>query len=39
MIAQALHFHEATVNRHISDYLNHRKLKPETEPVTTGVSW
>ncbi len=29
MIAQALRLHETTVNRHISDYLNHRKLKPE----------
>ncbi len=26
---QALRLHEMTVNRHISDYLNHRKLKPE----------
>ncbi|RAW91779.1 MULTISPECIES: IS630 family transposase [unclassified Photorhabdus] len=29
MIAQALRLHEMTVNRHISDYLNHRKLKPD----------
>ncbi len=29
MIAQALRLHETTVNRHISDYLNHRKWKPE----------
>ncbi len=29
MIAQALRLHETTVNRHISDDLNHRKLKPE----------
>ncbi len=29
MIAQALRLHETTVNRHISDYLNHRKLKPK----------
>ncbi|WP_445260540.1 IS630 family transposase, partial [Photorhabdus sp. S10-54] len=29
MIAQALRLHETTVNRHISDYLNHRKIKPE----------
>lgn len=29
MIAQALRLHEATVNRHISDYLNNGKLKPE----------
>ncbi|ETS31510.1 transposase [Photorhabdus khanii NC19] len=29
MIAQALGRHETTVNRHISDYLNHRKLKPD----------
>ncbi|EGA7637396.1 IS630 family transposase [Salmonella enterica] len=29
MIAQALRLHEATVNRHISDYLNQGKLKPE----------
>ncbi len=27
--AQALRLHETTVNRHISDDLNHRKLKPE----------
>ncbi len=29
MIAQALRLHETTVNCHISDYLNHRKLKPD----------
>ncbi len=29
MIAQALRLHETTINRHISDYLNHCKLKPE----------
>lgn len=29
MISQALRLHEATVNRHISDYVNHRKLNPE----------
>ncbi len=29
MIVQALRLHETTVNRHISDYLNHRKLKLE----------
>ncbi|WP_387692178.1 helix-turn-helix domain-containing protein [Photorhabdus sp. RM71S] len=29
MIAQALRLHETTINRHISDDLNHRKLKPE----------
>ncbi len=33
MVAQALRLNETTVNRHISDYLNHRKLKPETEPL------
>lgn len=29
MIAQALRLHEGTINRHITDYLNDRKLKPE----------
>ena len=29
MIAQALRLHQTTIERHISDYLNHRKLKPE----------
>ncbi len=29
MIVQALRLHETTINRHISDYLNHRKLKPD----------
>lgn len=29
MISQALRLHEATVSRHISDYVNNRKLKPE----------
>ncbi|POE02266.1 IS630 family transposase [Pectobacterium odoriferum] len=29
MIAQALHLHETTVNQHINDYVNTRKLKPE----------
>lgn len=29
MSAQALRLHESTINRHISDYLNDRKLKPE----------
>lgn len=29
MIAQALRLHESSINRHISDYLNDRKLKPE----------
>ncbi len=29
MIVQVLRLHETTINRHISDYLNHRKLKPE----------
>lgn len=29
MIAQALRLHQTTVDRHISDYVNNRKLKPE----------
>lgn len=29
MIAQALRLHETTVNQHINDYVNTRKLKPE----------
>ena len=29
MIALALRLHETTINRHISDYLNDHKLKPE----------
>lgn len=29
MISQALHIHETTVLRHINDYLQSEKLKPE----------
>lgn len=29
LIAQALRLHQTTIDRHISDYVNHRKLKPE----------
>ncbi|ONK05845.1 IS630 family transposase [Pectobacterium actinidiae] len=38
MIAQALRLHETTVNLHINDYVNTRKLKPENGESASRLS-